>query len=94
MVIGSGRGRRASPEGPDGLSGLFERIDALEDGELLTAPEVAEVFRVKPRTVTAWARSEQLAGMFKDRRTGWRFTPEALKAFAERHYHQAAPAAA
>lgn len=93
-MIGSGRGRRASPEGPGGLAGLFKRIEVLEEGALLTATEVAEIFGVKHRTVTAWARGGQIAGIFQNRRVGWRFTPEDLKAFAERHYHQAAPAAA
>ncbi|KPM55791.1 hypothetical protein ACG83_10990 [Frankia sp. R43] len=89
-----GRGKRPSPAGPDGLDGLFGRIDALADGAVLTAPQVAEIFGVRDRTVTAWARDGQLAGLFHSRRVGWRFTPADLRTFAKRHYHQAAPAAA
>ncbi|WP_198145359.1 helix-turn-helix domain-containing protein [Frankia sp. EAN1pec] len=71
---------------PPGLAGLFERLDAIPDGELLTAPKVAEIFGVKERTVTAWARDERLNGVLLSRSAGWRFTPADVKDFAGRHY--------
>lgn len=77
---------KSEPASPPGLAGLFERLDALPDGELLTAPQVAEIFDVKERTVTAWARSGRLNGVLFSRSTGWRFTPADVKTFAQRHY--------
>ena len=34
--------------------------DRLDDDELLTPAEVADLFRVNPKTVTRWARSGKL----------------------------------
>ncbi len=71
---------------PAGLAALFERLDAIPDGELLTARQVAEIFGVKERTVTAWARDGRLNGVLFSRGTGWRFTPADVRAFVQRHY--------
>lgn len=80
---------------PPGLAGLFQRLDAIPGGELLTAPQVAVIFGIRERTVTAWAREEReerrLNGVLFSRSTGWRFTPADVKTFAQRHYR--APAA-
>jgi excisionase family DNA binding protein len=49
--IGAGEGRNMEPvEGPD-------------DDRLLTPSEVAEMFRVNPKTVTRWARTGRLRAM-------------------------------
>ncbi|WP_368963378.1 helix-turn-helix domain-containing protein [Parafrankia sp. FMc2] len=76
---------------PPGLEALFARLDALPKDEFLTTPEVAELFRVKERTVGTWARTGRLAGVMISRSGGWRFSPADLKAFARRKYTAAQP---
>jgi excisionase family DNA binding protein len=50
-----GKGR---PEAKGGL--LMMPVEGADDDRLLTPSEVAEIFRVNPKTVTRWARTGRL----------------------------------
>lgn len=46
----------------------------MEQGELLTVPDVALRLKVSCETVRAWLRSEQLTGYNLRGRAGWRIS--------------------
>lgn len=48
---------RAHPVQPVPVATMRPEEDSQEDGGLLTPAEVAELFRVDPKTVTRWAKA-------------------------------------
>ena len=53
----------AQPPGTNHHSSAEDTDPMPDNDELLTPAEVAELFRVNPRTVTRWARSGQMAAI-------------------------------